>query len=34
VDEKTQGKYTDTIHQVQDQAKKATGAADTGDQQN
>jgi hypothetical protein len=29
VDEKTQGKYTDTIHQVQEQAKKATG----GDQQ-
>jgi MT0933-like antitoxin protein len=25
VDEKTQGKYTDTIHQVQEQAKKATG---------
>ncbi|OMB92846.1 hypothetical protein A5739_00990 [Mycobacterium colombiense] len=34
VDDKTQGKYTDTIHQVQAQAKKATGAADTGDQQN
>ena len=30
VDEKTQGKYTDTIHQAQEQAKKATGAADTG----
>ena len=26
VDEKTQGKYTDTIHQVQEQAKKATGS--------
>ena len=25
VDDKTQGKYTDTIHQVQEQAKKATG---------
>ncbi|TAM71543.1 antitoxin [Mycobacterium sp.] len=34
VDEKTQGKYSDTIHQVQEQAKKATGATDTGDQQN
>jgi antitoxin protein of toxin-antitoxin system len=34
VDEKTQGKYTDTIHQVQDQARKATGAAGPGDQQN
>jgi hypothetical protein len=34
VDDKTQGKYTDTIHQVQEQAKKATGAADTGDQPN
>jgi len=34
VDDKTQGKYTDTIHQVQEHAKKATGAADTGDQQN
>lgn len=34
VNDKTQGKYTDTIHRVQEQAKKATGAADTGDQQN
>lgn len=34
VDDKTQDKYTDTIHQVQEQAKKVTGAADTGDQQN
>ena len=25
VDEKTQGKYTDTIHKVQDQAKKVVG---------
>lgn len=34
VDDKTQGKYSDTINQVQEQAKKATGAADPGDQQN
>lgn len=34
VDKKTQGKYSDTIHQVQEQAKKATGPADPGDQQN
>lgn len=34
VDGKTHGKYTDTIHQVQDQAKKAAGSADTGDQRN
>ncbi len=33
VDDKTQGKYSDTIHQVQEQAKKAAGAADTDDQQ-
>lgn len=32
VDGKTQGKYTDTIQQVQEQAKKAAGATDTGDQ--
>jgi nitrogen-specific signal transduction histidine kinase len=31
VDEKTQGKYTDTIHKVQDEAKKVVG---TGDQPN
>lgn len=30
VDEKTQGKYTDTIHKVQEQARKL---ADTGNQQ-
>lgn len=29
VDEKTQGKYTDTIHKVQEEAKKVV---DTGDQ--
>ena len=34
VDDKTQGKYTDTIHQVQEQAKKAAGSEDKGDQQN
>lgn len=27
VDDKTQGKYTDTIHQVQEQAKKAAESA-------
>jgi len=31
VDEKTQGKYSDTIHKVQEEAKKVV---DTGDQQN
>ena len=31
VDDKTQGKYSDTIHQVQEEAKKAVGP---GDQQN
>lgn len=31
VDEKTQGKYTDAIHKVQEEAKKAAGR---GDQQN
>ncbi|GFG66873.1 antitoxin [Mycobacterium kubicae] len=31
VDEKTQGKYTDTIHKVQEQARKVV---DTGEQQN
>lgn len=34
VDEKTQGKYSDTIHKVQEEAKKATGSAAEGDQQN
>ena len=37
VDEKTQGKYSDTIHKVQEEAKKAAGpgaANDQGDQQN
>ena len=33
VDDKTQGKYSDTIHQVQEQAKKVAGAEDKGDQQ-
>ena len=31
VDDKTQGKYSDTIHKVQDEAKKVAGSADTGD---
>jgi hypothetical protein len=31
VDEKTQGKYTDAIHKVQEEAKKVV---DTGDQPN
>jgi nitrogen-specific signal transduction histidine kinase len=31
VDEKTQGKYTDTIHKVQEEAKKVV---DTGEQPN
>jgi len=31
VDEKTQGKYSDTIHKVRDEAKKVVG---TGDQPN
>jgi MT0933-like antitoxin protein len=31
VDEKTQGKYTDTIHKVQEEAKKVV---DSGDQPN
>ncbi|BBX63334.1 hypothetical protein MSAS_25080 [Mycobacterium saskatchewanense] len=34
VDEKTQGKYTDTIHKVQEQAKKAADSAAPGEQQN
>ena len=33
VDDKTQGKYSDTIHQVQEQAKKVAGAEDKGDPQ-
>jgi MT0933-like antitoxin protein len=34
VDDKTQGKYTDTIHKVQEEAKKVAGSEGTGDQQN
>ena len=34
VDEKTKGKYTDAIHKVQEEAKKAAGPGDKGDQQN
>jgi hypothetical protein len=38
VDEKTKGNYTDAIHKVQDEAKKAAGPGpgpgDKGDQQN
>jgi MT0933-like antitoxin protein len=34
VDDKTQGKYSDTIHQVQEQAKKVAGSEATGDQRN
>jgi MT0933-like antitoxin protein len=34
VDEKTQGKYSDTIHKVQEEAKKAAGSDAKGDQQN
>jgi hypothetical protein len=33
VDEKTEGKYSDTIHKVQEEAKKAAGSASEGDQQ-
>lgn len=33
VDDKTQGKYTDTIHKVQEQAIKAAGAGPAGSQQ-
>ena len=33
VDDKTQGKYTDTIHKVQEEAKKVAGSEGTGDQQ-
>ena len=34
VDDKTQGKYSDTIHKVQEQAKKVAGSEAKGDQQN
>ena len=34
VDDKTQGKYSETIHKVQEQAKKVTGSGTTGDQHN
>jgi len=34
VDDKTQGKYSDTIHKVQDEAKKVADSAATGNQQN
>ena len=37
VDDKTQGKYSDTIHKVQEEAKKATKGPDNvakGDEQN
>ena len=34
VDDKTQGKYSDTIHKVQEEAKKVTGPGATGDPQN
>ena len=34
VDEKTKGKYTDAIHKVREEAKKAAGPGATGDQQN
>jgi nitrogen-specific signal transduction histidine kinase len=34
VDDKTQGKYSDTIHKVQEEAKKVAGAEAPGDQQN
>ena len=34
VDDKTQGKYSDTIHTVQEEAKKVAGSEGTGDQQN
>jgi hypothetical protein len=33
-DDKTQGKYSDTIHKVQEEAKKAADSAAKGDQQN
>ena len=34
VDDKTQGKYSDTIHKVQEEAKKVAGNTAEGDQQN
>jgi hypothetical protein len=34
VDEKTRGKYTDTIHTVQEEAKKAASPGAPGNQQN
>lgn len=34
VDDKTQGKYTDTIHKVADEAKKAADSAASGEHQN
>lgn len=34
VDEKTKGKYTDTIHQVAEEAKKAASSDASDDQQN
>jgi hypothetical protein len=34
VDEKTKGKYTDTIHKVQEEAKKAADNVAKGDRQN
>jgi flagellar hook assembly protein FlgD len=33
VDDKTQGKYSDTIHKVQEEAKKVAGSQAPGDQQ-
>ena len=34
VDDKTQGTYSDTIHKVQEEAKKVAGSEAKGDQQN
>jgi MT0933-like antitoxin protein len=34
VDDKTQGKYSDTIHKVQEEARKAAESAAKDDQQN
>jgi hypothetical protein len=34
VDEKTKGKYTDTVHRVQEEAKKAADNVAKGNQQN
>jgi hypothetical protein len=34
VDEKTKGKYSDSIHKVQEEARKLAGPGATGDQQN